>query len=173
MQTKTEIKKDSNFKIRYSGIQFLYIRSPASLKPLSEQRRRKRKLFFPTHSKLVSARHSEPNSSFQIKANQILSPTDVIVAGHSAWVGVKQLEFHPTYEDYQWWREVTLILVLKNPRPPELNSPIKLSITMIRNQMFPDKGTNKDVKPACSLQRNQWMVITNLKINSVSLSWKI
>lgn len=52
MQTKTEIKKDSNFKIKYSGIKFLYIKSPASLKPLSEQRLRKRKLFFPTHRNL-------------------------------------------------------------------------------------------------------------------------
>lgn len=53
MQTRTEIKKDGNFKIRYSVIKFLYIESPASLKPLSEQRLRKRKLFFPTHSKLA------------------------------------------------------------------------------------------------------------------------
>lgn len=101
MQTITEIRKDSNFKIRYSGIQFLYIRSSASLEPLNKQRQRKRKFFLPTHMKFVSARHSEPNSSFQIKANQILSSTDVIAAGHSACAGVNQLKFHLTCEDYQ------------------------------------------------------------------------
>lgn len=55
MQTKTESKKDSNFKIRYTGIKFLYVKSTASLEPLSGQRLRKR-FFFPTHSKLVSAK---------------------------------------------------------------------------------------------------------------------
>lgn len=67
-QTKIEVNKKSNFKISNSGIKFLYIISPASLKPLSEQRLRNRKLFFSAHSKLVSASHSKCNSSFQIKA---------------------------------------------------------------------------------------------------------
>lgn len=86
MQTKTEVKqnKKSNFKIRNSGIKFLYIKSPASLKPLSEQRLRKRKLFFSAHSKLVSASHSKCNSSFQIKAKShtfFYISTDIITWG--------------------------------------------------------------------------------------------
>jgi len=84
MQRKTEIKKDSNFKIRYSGIKFLYTRSAGSLKPLSEQRLRKRKLFFPTHRKLISASHSEHNSSLQIKAKSNIFfyiSTDIISMG--------------------------------------------------------------------------------------------
>lgn len=41
---------------------------PASHKPFCEQRIRKRKLFFPTHTKHVSTSHSMHNSSFHIKA---------------------------------------------------------------------------------------------------------
>lgn len=85
MQAKAIMKKDSNVKIRYSGIKFLYISSSASHKPfLCEQRIRKRKLFIPTHTKLVSASHSEHNSSFHIKAKSNIffyNSTDIMSIG--------------------------------------------------------------------------------------------
>lgn len=73
MQTKTVTKKDSTVKMRYSGIKFLYMKPPASHKPFCKQRIRKRKLFFPTHTKHVSASHSMHNSSFHIKAKTNVS----------------------------------------------------------------------------------------------------
>lgn len=85
MQAKAIMKKDSTVKIRYSGIKFLYISSSASHKPfLCEQRIRKRKLFIPTHTKLVSASHSEHNSSFHIKAKSNIffyNSTDIMSIG--------------------------------------------------------------------------------------------
>lgn len=85
MQAKAITKKDSNVKIRYRGIKLLYISSPASHKPfLCEQRIRKRKLFIPTHTKLVSASHSEHNSSFHIKAKSNIffyNSTDIMSIG--------------------------------------------------------------------------------------------
>lgn len=64
MQTKTESKKDNNFKIRYTGIKFLYVKSTASLEPLSGQRQ----LSSPPTANWYQLSHSASNSSFQIKA---------------------------------------------------------------------------------------------------------